>query len=259
VTREEIEQVVNIGEQSGALEAVERHMIHGVIDFEETRVREIMVPRVDMVTLEATDTIGAAMEVFIEYGHSRLPVYDESPDDIMGILYVKDTLKHLVAGDLGQPVGGLVREPMFVPDSIRTVELLEAMRRDHVHIAIVVDEYGGIAGVVTMEDLLEEIVGEIQDEYDQETPDIQEEGNGVYLVQGNMNLEDLSEALQCPFESEDAESIAGLVLSLAGKFPEDNDEFEYGDWGIKVVDLEDHRIKLLRLTRKKRLASEVKK
>jgi CBS domain containing-hemolysin-like protein len=257
VTREEIEQVVNIGEQSGALEAAERRMINGVIDFEETRVREIMVPRVDMVALEATDTVGSATEVFVEHGHSRLPVYDDSPDDIIGILYVKDMLKHLIAGDLGLPVRGLVREPMFVPDSIRTVELLEAMRRDRVHIAIVVDEYGGIAGVVTMEDLLEEIVGEIQDEYDQEAPDILEEGNGTYLVQGNMNLEDLSEALQCPFESEDAESIAGLVLSLAGKFPEDNDEFEYGDWVIKVVDLEDHRIKLLRLMRKKKLPSEV--
>jgi CBS domain containing-hemolysin-like protein len=212
-----------------------------------------------MVALEATDTIKSATDVFIEHGHSRLPVYDESPDDIVGILYVKDTLKYLLAGDLSLPVGGLVREPMFVPDSIRTVELLEAMRRDHVHIAIAVDEYGGIAGVVTMEDLLEEIVGEIQDEYDQEAPDILEEGNGTYLVQGNMNLEDLSEALQCPFESEDAESIGGLVLSLAGKFPGDNDEFEYGDWLIKVVDLEDHRIKLLRLSRKKKLPSEAGK
>jgi CBS domain containing-hemolysin-like protein len=252
VTREEIEQVVNIGEQSGALEAVERRMIHGVIDFEETRVYEIMVPRVDMVALETTDTIGAAIEVFIQHGHSRLPVYDDSPDNIVGILYVKDTLKHLIAGDLKQTVGFLVREPMFVPESIRTVELLEAMRRDHVHIAIVVDEYGGIAGIVTMEDLLEEIVGEIQDEYDQEAPDILEEEDGTYLVQGNMSLEDLSEALKCSFESEDAESIAGLVLSLAGNFPEANDEFEYENWIIKVVALEDHRIKLLRLVRKDR-------
>ncbi len=250
VTREEIEQVVTIGEQSGAIEAVERRMIHGVIDFEETRVYEIMVPRVDMVAIEASDTIGEAMEVFIEHGHSRLPVYDDSPDNIVGILYVKDTLRHLVAADLKQPVGTLAREPMFIPESIRTVELLEAMRRDHVHIAMVVDEYGGIAGVVTMEDLLEEIVGEIQDEYDQEAPDILEEDDGTYLVQGNMSLEDLSEVLHCQFESEDAESIAGLVLSLAGKFPEDNDEFEYQNWLIKVVDLEDHRIKLLRLARK---------
>jgi CBS domain containing-hemolysin-like protein len=250
VTREEIEQVVNIGEESGALEAVERRMIHGVIDFEDTRVYEIMVPRVDMVAIEVTDTVGDAMKVFIAHGHSRVPVYDDSPDNIVGILHVKDTLRHLVASELGQPVSSLVREPMFVPESIRTVELLEAMRRDHVHIAIAVDEYGGIAGIVTMEDLLEEIVGEIQDEYDQETPGILEEEDGKYLVQGNMSLEDLSEALNCSFTSEDAESIAGLVLSLAGKFPEDNDSFEYGDWTIKVVDLEDHRIKLLRFERK---------
>ncbi|MDR2137175.1 MAG: hemolysin family protein [Synergistaceae bacterium] len=250
VTREEIEQVVNIGEQSGAIEAVERRMIHGIIDFEDTRVYEIMVPRVDMLTLENSDTIASAMEVFIEHGHSRLPVYEDNPDNVVGILYVKDTLKNLLEGDLDRPVGSLARKPMFVPESIRTVELLEAMRRDHVHIAVVVDEYGGIAGLVTMEDLLEEIVGEIQDEYDQEAPDILEEEDGSYLVQGNMGLEDLSEVLECPFESEDAESIAGLVLSLAGGFPADNEEFEYGNWIIKVVDLEDHRIKLLRLTRK---------
>jgi CBS domain containing-hemolysin-like protein len=250
MTREEIEQVVDIGEQSGALEAVERRMIHSIIDFEETRAYEIMVPRIDVVALEATDSIESAMKVSIEHGHSRLPVYGDNLDDIVGILYVKDTLQHLITGNLGQQVGSLVRKPMFVPESIRTVELLEAMRRDHVHIAVAVDEYGGIAGIVTMEDLLEEIVGEIQDEYDQETPDILEEEDGTYLVQGNMSLEDLSEALHCSFESEDAESIAGLVLSLAGKFPEDNDEFEYGNWIIKVVDLEDHRIKLLRLTRK---------
>ncbi|RRD65246.1 hemolysin family protein [Fretibacterium sp. OH1220_COT-178] len=247
VTREEIEQVVKIGEQSGALEAVERRMIDGIIDFEETRVHEVMVPRMDMVTLEASDSLSEAMEVFIEHGHSRLPVYEESLDNIVGILYVKDTLKHLVGAELGQTVGSLMRKPLFVPETIRTVELLETMRRDHVHIAVVVDEYGGVAGLVTMEDILEEIVGEIQDEYDQEAPDILELEGGAYLVRGTTGLEDLSEALNCPFESEDAESLAGLVLLLAGGFPKVDDEFVYRDWRIRVVDLEDHRIKALRL------------
>jgi len=255
VTREEIEQVVNIGEESGALEAAERRMIHGIIDLEETRVYEIMVPRVDMITIAETDSIGAAVDVFVEHGHSRLPVYGDDADDIVGILYVKDTIKHLAAGDVEQPVKPILRKPMFVPESIRTVELLEAMRREHVHMAIAVDEYGGVAGIATMEDLLEEIVGEIQDEYDEETPDIIEEGNGTYLVQGNMSLEDLSEALRCPFESEDAESIAGLVLSLAGEFPEEGEEFEYENWVIKVIALEEHRIKLLRLKRKDKYKS----
>ncbi|MCL2010053.1 MAG: hemolysin family protein [Synergistaceae bacterium] len=250
VTREEIEQVVTIGEESGALEAAERRMIHGIIDLEETRVYEIMVPRVDMVSLAATDSIGAAIEVFTAHGHSRLPVYGDNPDDIIGILYVKDTLKHLASGNIDQPVESIVRKAMFVPENIRTVELLEAMRRDHVHIAVAMDEYGGVAGIATMEDLLEEIVGEIQDEYDQETPDIIEEEDGTYLVQGNTSLEDLSEVLLCSFESEDAESIAGLVLSLAGKFPEEEDEFEYENWVIKVIALEEHRIKLLRMKQK---------
>ncbi|NLL37481.1 MAG: HlyC/CorC family transporter [Fretibacterium sp.] len=249
VTREEIEQLVKIGEQSGALEAVERRMIDGIIDFEATRVHEVMVPRVDIVALELEDSLAHAIEVFIEHGHSRLPVYDDNLDDIVGMLYVKDTLKHLIEGDLEQPVGTMVRKPMFVPETIRTVELLEAMRRDHVHIAVVVDEYGGVGGVVTMEDILEEIVGEIQDEYDQEVPDILELEDGTYLVQGNTNLEDLSKTLDYPFESEDAESLGGLVLILAGGFPQKGELFDYKDWKIRVVDLEDHRIKELNLER----------
>jgi len=250
VSREEIEQVVAIGEESGALEAAERRMIRGIIDLEETRVYEIMVPRVDVVTLASTDSIGTAVETVIAYGHSRLPVYGDNHDEIIGILYVKDTLAYLTSGGIDQPIASLLRKPMFVPESIRTDELLEAMRRDHVHMAVVVDEYGGVSGIATMEDLLEEIVGEIQDEYDQEPPDITEEEGGTYLVQGNMSLEDLNEALDYHFESEDAESIAGLVLFLAGKFPEENDEFEYEDWIIKVVAVEEYRIKLLRLKRK---------
>ncbi len=249
ITREEIEQVVMIGEQSGALEAVERRMIDGIIDFEATRVHEIMVPRVDVVTLDVTDTLVEAMEVFIEHGHSRLPVYEENQDNIVGVLYVKDTLKHLLGGELSQTVAPLMRKPMFIPETIRTVELLEAMRRDHVHIAVVVDEYGGVAGVVTMEDILEEIVGEIQDEYDQEGPEILELEDGSYQVQGGINLEDLSDVLNYPFESEEAESLGGLVLLLAGRFPHKDDEFEYMDWKIKVLDLEEHRIKELLLTR----------
>jgi CBS domain containing-hemolysin-like protein len=250
VTREEIEQVVAIGEESGALEAAERRMINGIIDLEETRVYEIMVPRVDVVTLAASDSIGTAVDMVVAHGHSRLPVYGDNPDNIVGILYVKDTLEHLVSGNIDQPVMPLLRKPMFVPESIRTDELLEVMRRDHVHMAVIVDEYGGVSGIATMEDLLEEIVGEIQDEYDQEVPDITEEEEGTYLVQGIMSLENLSEALKYPFVSEDAESIAGLVLFLAGKFPEEGDEFEYEDWVIKVIELGEYRIKLLRLKRK---------
>ncbi len=256
VTRDEIEQVVKIGEESGALEANERRMIDGIIDFDETRVHEIMIPRTDMIALEADDKLSDAVKLFIEEGHSRIPVYEESPDNIIGILYVKDTLKNLLDSDLSCEVRTLLRKPIFVPETIRTAEVLENMRREHIHIAIIVDEYGGVAGLVTMEDILEQIVGEIQDEYDQEVPEVQKLEDGSYLVQGGISLEDLSEALGSEFESEDAESLGGLVLTLSGSFPEEGEIFEYNGWRIRVEALEDHRITSLNLSQIENAASD---
>ncbi|MBQ7216529.1 MAG: HlyC/CorC family transporter [Synergistaceae bacterium] len=249
VTRDEIEQVVKIGEESGALEANERRMIDGIIDFDETRVHEIMIPRTDMIALEAGDTLAEAVRLFIEEGHSRIPVYEERPDNIVGILYVKDTLKNLLDGDLSCEVRTLLRKPIFVPETIKTAEVLEAMRREHIHIAIIVDEYGGVAGIVTMEDILEQIVGEIQDEYDEETPEVQKLEDGSYLVQGSISLEDLSEALGTEFKSDDAETLGGLVLTMSGGFPEEGEIFEYEGWRIEVKEFEDHRITLLNMTK----------
>ena len=226
-------------------------MIDGIIDFDETRVHEIMIPRTDMIALEADDTLAEAVKLFIDEGHSRIPVYEESPDNIIGILYVKDTLKNLLDSDLTCEVKSLLRKPIFVPETIRTAELLENMRREHIHIAIIVDEYGGVAGLVTMEDILEQIVGEIQDEYDQEVPEVQKIDDNTYSVQGSISLENLSEALGSEFESEDAESLGGLVLTMSGGFPEEGEIFNYGSWQIKVEALEEHRIKLLSLTKRK--------
>ncbi|MBR1656877.1 MAG: HlyC/CorC family transporter [Synergistaceae bacterium] len=256
VTRDEIEQFVKIGEESGALEASERRMIDGIIDFDETRVHEIMIPRTDMIALEADETLGEAVKLFIEEGHSRIPVYEESPDNIIGILYVKDTLKNLYDSNLNGGIRELLRKPIFVPETIRTAELLENMRREHIHIAIIVDEYGGVAGLVTMEDILEQIVGEIQDEYDEEAPEIQKMEDGSYQVQGMMSLEDLNEELGTKFQSDDAETIGGLVLTISGSFPEEGEIFHYEGWTIRVVELEEHRIKLLNLSRKEEIITE---
>jgi CBS domain containing-hemolysin-like protein len=253
VTREEFEQMVNMGEESGALEEVERKMIHGIISFEETRVYEIMVPRTDMDAVSSDATVCEAMRIFQEHGHSRVPVFDESPDDIVGILYVKDTIPSLLEGDLSVPVSSIMRQALFVPESMRVVELFNTMKGRHVHMAIVVDEYGGVAGIATLEDLLEEIVGEIQDEYDKEKPTLLPEEDGSYLVQGHLGLEDLSDFLGSSFESEDAESLGGLVLSISGDFPSPGEKVHYTShsdakvWEIEVLEVEDHRIKLLRL------------
>ena len=253
VTREEIERMVSIGEESGVFEEVERKMIHGIISFEETRAYEIMVPRTDMIAISKDESVDDAIPIFIEMGHSRLPVYDENPDSIVGILYVKDTLKYLTNGQNSIRIEEIMREPLFVPDSIRTDDLFKLMKKNRVHMAIVVDEYGGVAGIVTMENIIEEIVGEIQDEYDQEAPDIEPDGEGAWRVNGQMSLEDLSEALSYQFESEDAESLGGLVLSLAGKIPEGGERFSYGNWVIEVIEMEDHRIKSLRLEKYSKL------
>ena len=256
VTRDEIEQLVKIGEESGALEANERRMIDGIIDFDETRVHEIMIPRTDMIAIAADSTLEEAVKVFIDEGHSRIPVYEESPDNIIGILYVKDTLKNLCEGDLSSGVRELLRKPIFVPETIRTPELLESMRREHKHIAVIVDEYGGVAGIVTMEDILEQIVGEIQDEYDEEAPEIQKLDDGSYMVQGIMSLEDLNEELGTDFHSDDAETIGGLVLTISGSFPDEGEIFYYEGWTIRVMGLEDHRITLLNLSKKEEPITE---
>jgi putative hemolysin len=253
VTREEFEQMVAIGGESGALEEVERKMIHGIISFEETRVYEIMVPRTDMDAVSSEATLSEAMDIFLEHGHSRVPVYDESRDDIAGILYVKDTIPSLLEGNLSLPVSTIMRQALFVPESMRVVELFNTMKGRHIHMAIVVDEYGGVAGIATLEDLLEEIVGEIQDEYDKEKPTLLQEEDGSCLVQGHLGLEDLSEILGSSFESEDAESLGGLVLSISGDFPSPGEKIYYTSrpegkiWEIEVLEVEDHRIKLLRL------------
>jgi len=248
VTREEIEQMVNIGEASGVFEEEERKMIHGVISFEETRVYEIMVPRTDMVAVSGDISVQESIPVFRECGHSRLPVYDRSPDHILGILYVKDLIGSLISGETSVPVSSLVRDALFVPETMRIADVFDVMKSRRVHIAIVVDEYGGTGGLVTLEDLIEEIVGEIQDEYDDESELIQKEPDGSYLVKGHTGLEDLSDMLHYPFESSDMDSVGGLILSLAGRFPDEGQRIPYGHWEFQVLDVEDHRIKMVKVT-----------
>jgi putative hemolysin len=249
VTREEIEQMVTIGGDTGALEEEERKMIHGVIAFEETRAHEIMVPRMDVVSIPHNMSVIEAVDIFQEHGHSRLPIHKGSLDHVVGILYVKDLIASLVSGQTGQPVSKLKREAMFVPETMKIAQLFGIMKGKRVHMAVVVDEYGGTAGILTLEDLIEEIVGEIQDEYDEENPDIVKEADGAYLVRGHVNLEDLSDTLDYPFESEDVFSVAGFILALAGKFPDEGQVLEFGPWNMEVLEVEDHRIKLLRIDR----------
>lgn len=249
VSREEIDHIVSEGSASGALEEGESKMIHGVIGFEETRVSEVMAPRVDVSSIEEDRTAADAVKIFVDSGHSRIPVYKEDLDNVIGILYAKDLLPPLAKGENDIKVIDIMRKPMFVPATMRTDETLDMMRKSKKHIAIVVDEYGGMAGLVSLEDLIEEIVGDIQDEYDTETPDVLKETKDTYLVQGQVNLEDLSEALRYPFDEtfEEVDTLAGMMLELSGNFPSEGQTVSYGPWKITALEIQNHRIVQVRM------------
>jgi len=247
VTREDLEVIVNESGEAGAIEEDERKMISGVIAFEETRVSEVMVPRTDMKAISSDTTVAEAAAIFLESGHSRVPVYEKELDKITGVLYVKDLLAPLSSGAQSDVVANVHRKPLFIPETQKTDEAFDMMKKSKTHIAIVVDEYGGTAGLVTLEDLLEEIVGDIQDEYDDEMPDVMEERPGVYLVQGNVNLDELSETLSYSFEFEDVDTVAGMLLSLKGNFPEEGEIVEYGPWKLTAIEVADHRILQVRM------------
>ncbi|MDO4987872.1 MAG: hemolysin family protein [Synergistes sp.] len=244
VSREEIDHIVSDGSAAGALEEDECKMIHGVIAFEETRVSEVMAPRTDMYAMDEEDGAEEAVKIFLESGHSRIPIFREDIDDIVGILYAKDLLAPLSRGDKAISVKALMRKPLYVPETMKTDEALDIMKKSHTHLAVVVDEYGGTAGIVTLEDLIEEIVGDIQDEYDKETPEIRKTGDNIYIVQGHTNLEDLAESLDYPFDTifEDVDTVAGMVLEIAGNFPTEGMSVKYGPWEMNVKKIHAHRI-----------------
>lgn len=244
ISREEIDHIVSQCGASGALEEDERKMIHGVIAFEETRVSEVMCPRIDIYSIDHEETVAEAVKIFIESGHSRIPVHREDIDDVAGLLYAKDLLAPLMRGEKDVQVSKFLRKALFVPETMKTDETLDIMKKSKKHIAIVVDEYGGTAGLITLEDLIEEIVGDIQDEYDTETPEISRESDGSFIAQGQVNLEDLAEALAYPFDTyfEEVDTLGGMILMISGNFPHQGQTVTFGPWDIKVTDVQNHRI-----------------
>ncbi|MHB1952745.1 MAG: hemolysin family protein [Sulfobacillus sp.] len=204
ITEEEIRTMVEVGEEEGLLEAEEREMIQGIFDLGDTVVREVMVPRIDVQALASTATLGQAWDAVIQWGHSRLPVYRVTIDDVIGVLYARDILLYIKERPPETPVQDLVRPVQYVPETKKVDELLADFRRRRSHIAVVLDEYGGTAGIVTIEDLLEEIVGEIQDEYDTE---------------GLASLDEVNEMFDVDLPHEDFDTVGGLILHLLGRAP----------------------------------------
>ena len=249
VTEEELRLLVNVGEEEGLIEPDEREMIEGIFSFGDTAVSEVMVPRVDIIALDETTTLDEALDVVIANGHSRIPVYRDTIDRIAGILYVKDLLPGLRAGRRDQSLAGLLRAPYFVPETMKVDALLKELQARKVHLAIAVDEYGGTAGLVTIEDLLEEIVGDIQDEYDAEEPSVRLLGEGELIVDARVPIDDINDLTGLRLSSEESDRIGGMVYERLGRVPKVGDEVHLPDGvTIAVLSVEGLRPRQLRIT-----------
>lgn len=248
MTEEELLMLVT--EQDDLLEE-EKDMIHSVFEFADTVAREVMIPRTDMKAVRATSTLPEIVEVVQETGYSRLPVYRETLDNIVGILAVKDILELLLGEDKNEAlITDLVRPAYFIPESKKVVDLFGELKKQRQHMAIVVDEYGGTAGLVTIEDLLEEIVGDINDEHDPDLVDLKLIGENQALVNGGMNLEDVNEELNLDLPvKEYYETIGGFVLDQLGRIPQAGEEVAYDDTLIKIEKMQGNRIVKIRVTK----------
>jgi CBS domain containing-hemolysin-like protein len=228
----------------------ERELISSIIEFGDTIVREVMVPRTDMVTLPATASTDDAVDLVLEAGRSRIPLTGENIDDIVGLLYARDLLTLYDQAAPPRPAKDLAHDAYFVPETKAISELLREMQAKQKHLAIVVDEFGGTAGVVSIEDLLEEIVGEIVDEYDEEETMVVPLGEAAYLVDARLDVDDLADTLDVRFPEEEWDTVGGLVLGLAGRVPAVGESFEYGDVVLTAEEVQGRRVSRVRVDRR---------
>ncbi|MFN2519757.1 MAG: hemolysin family protein [Candidatus Limnocylindria bacterium] len=250
VSEEEIRALVETGEEQGVLEESERDMIDSVFALSEKHVHEVMVPRTDIVALDVHTPGDAVLEQIVKVGHSRIPVFEGSPDSIIGVLYVKDVFRRLARGERPDDLRRYVRPAQFVPETKKVDELLREMQREKVHMAIVVDEYGGTAGLVTIEDLVEEIVGEIRDEYDVEQELVLPVSEHEALMDGRVPFEDVRETFDIDLEqSDDYDTLAGFIVDRLGRFPKVGEIVQHGDVKFVVESVDGRRIRRVRVLR----------
>ena len=258
ITEEELEYLVNVGERAGVLEETKKDMLVGVFDFDEIKVREVMTPRPDVKWLSLDSDLNAALSLAVETGMSRIPICEASGiDHVVGILLVKDLLK--VARDsssgAGYDLAKIMRAPFFVPESKQVMEVFKELKSSKNHIAVVIDEHGGTAGLVTMEDILEQIVGEIQDEYDTEEAEIVELESGIYDVAGSCNIDEFLEHFDLDEQSltdkpdEGTDTIAGWIFSQLGELPEVGTTLRIGPLNVEVTEVERQRIRRVRVSK----------
>ena len=233
-------------ESYNSLNFEEKDMIRGVVTLSETTVKEVMVPRIDVEFVSIESTFNELIDTLGEGGYSRFPVYKDTIDNVVGILYVKDLLRQVKnQDDFG--VEKIIRRPYFVPESKRLDSLLREFKRRKVHIAVAVDEYGGVSGIVCLEDIIEEIVGDIQDEFDNEVEDILEIGEGTYLCDARVDIEDLNEKLNLTLPEEDFDTLGGFVFDMFGKIPVKYEKVKYSGIEFIIQEMDGHKIKTVKL------------
>jgi CBS domain containing-hemolysin-like protein len=236
-------------EQEGIIEGEERRLLQSIVDFGDTLVREVMTPRPDIVAISASATVSDLRALFREQEYSRFPVYRESLDNIAGFVFVKDLVALNMADD-ARPITSLLRTAVVVPETKRVPELLKQFQRQQTQCALVVDEYGGTAGLVTIEDLLEEIVGEIRDEYDVETEPVIDEGSGRFVFSGRVSINELVERLNVQIEREGGfETIGGYLLSQIGRVPNVGERFQIDGLNVEILDAQRRRINMVRISK----------
>lgn len=241
-------------------EEYEQELLESVEEFSETITREVMVPRIDIATITSDSSLDAAMTIFLSSGYSRLPVTGKNTDDILGILYLKDVAKVLHETPTRmkeKSAEELARKAVFVPESKPLKDLLQDMQRSSTHIAVVIDEYGGVAGLVTMEDVIEELVGDIVDEYDREIPDVEQIEEGVYRVNARFSLFELGELFELELEDEDVDSVGGLLTKELGRLPKAGDQVEVNDLELTADRVEGRGKRLLTVVARVKLKPAV--
>lgn len=232
-------------ESYSQLNLEEKDMIRGVVELSETTVKEVMVPRIDVVFISRDTDIKNLFTVITECGHSRFPVYEETIDNVIGILHVKDLLKYFHLNEIDLDL--IIRKPFFVPDSKKLDSLLREFKHKRVHIAVSVDEYGGVSGIVCMEDIIEEIVGEIQDEFDNEEEELMEIGKGEYLCDARANIADINEEFNLALPEDNFDTLGGFVFDLFGKIPVKSEKVQYNKLKFIIQEMDGHKIKTVKI------------
>jgi putative hemolysin len=247
ITDDEFLSVLSEGEATGAIERGEREMIQGILEFSEVMLKEVLVPRPDMIALHEAATIREAVDLFREQEYARMPVYRENLDDITGILYAKDLLPFAEQSDVDRPITPLLRKAHFVPETMTVAGFVKMAQRLRTHMAIVVDEYGGTEGLITLQDALREVVGDIGDDVEEGSPGYTKLQEGVYRIDGSLSLHELEELTGVPFEDEEHTTVAGFLMDKTDKIPGVGDRIEHAGVKFTVEKMDGKRVALLRL------------